>query len=78
MSQERRSLILPGVGHFAALIRALDERGFARRFWKLWAGAYCFLGICLGLQALYDSSDEAPQLAACRYSPEKSARFRLA
>jgi imidazole glycerol-phosphate synthase len=56
------TLILPGVGHFAALIRALDERSLRTPLLGALKRGVPFLGICLGLQALYDSSEEAPDL----------------
>jgi imidazole glycerol phosphate synthase glutamine amidotransferase subunit len=57
------ALILPGVGHFAALIRALDQQGLRVPLLEALARGVPFLGICLGLQALYESSDEAPELS---------------
>ena len=56
------TLILPGVGHFAALIRALDEHNLRSSLLSALDRGVPFLGICLGLQALYDSSEEAPEL----------------
>jgi imidazole glycerol phosphate synthase glutamine amidotransferase subunit len=56
------ALILPGVGHFAALIRSLDERELRAPLLDALQRGVPFLGICLGLQALYDSSEEAPTL----------------
>jgi len=62
-------LILPGVGHYAALIRALDENSLrAPLLEKINAGTP-FLGICLGLQALFSSSDEAPDLPGLNIFP---------
>lgn len=55
-------LILPGVGHCAALIGALDAQGLRKPLLDKIAGGTPFLGICLGLQVLYESSDEAPDL----------------
>ena len=63
------ALILPGVGHFAALIRALDERGLRAPLLNALRRGVSFLGICLGLQALYDSSEEAPELHGLRIFP---------
>ncbi|MGA2428206.1 MAG: imidazole glycerol phosphate synthase subunit HisH [Candidatus Acidiferrum sp.] len=63
------ALILPGVGHFAALIRALDERGLRAPLLEALDRGVPFLGICLGLQALYDSSDEAPELHGLQVFP---------
>ena len=56
-------LILPGVGHCAALIHALDAQGLRKPLLDAISRGVPFLGICLGLQALYEASDEAPELA---------------
>jgi imidazole glycerol phosphate synthase glutamine amidotransferase subunit len=55
-------LLLPGVGHYSSLIRALDERSLRTPLLEAIRRGVPFLGICLGLQALYESSDEAPEL----------------
>ena len=56
------ALLLPGVGHYEALIRCLDERGLREPLLEALRRGVPFLGICLGLQALYDGSDEAAEL----------------
>lgn len=50
-------IVLPGVGHFGAT-RALDDE------WRrtLTASPAPLLGICLGMQWLFEGSDEAPDL----------------
>ena len=58
-----RCLILPGVGHWGALISSLDLHGIREPLLEAVSRGIPFLGICLGLQALYESSDEAPGLA---------------
>jgi len=58
-----RAVILPGVGHFAAIIRALDEQDLRAALLDAIEQRVPFLGICLGLQALYSSSEEAPTLS---------------
>ena len=55
-----RCLVLPGVGHCAALILALDSRSLRQPILGAITRGTPFLGICLGLQALYQLSDEAP------------------
>ena len=55
--------MLPGVGHYAALIRALDDTGLRAPLLDAIQRGVPFLGICLGLQALYETSEEAPELA---------------
>jgi glutamine amidotransferase len=55
-------LILPGVGHCAALLGSLDAHGLRHPLLTSISRGTPFLGICLGLQALYQSSAEAPEL----------------
>jgi imidazole glycerol phosphate synthase glutamine amidotransferase subunit len=62
-------LLLPGVGHFAALIRALDEKSLRQPLLETIGRGVPFLGICLGLQALFESSDEAPDLTGLGVLP---------
>jgi imidazole glycerol phosphate synthase glutamine amidotransferase subunit len=54
------TIILPGVGHFGQMLRALDEIGARRPLLDAICSGVPFLGICLGLQALFESSEEAP------------------
>lgn len=56
------ALLLPGVGHYAALVRALDEQNVRQRLVGAIQRGIPFLGICLGLQVLFESSAEAPEL----------------
>ena len=58
-----KCLILPGVGHCAALLSSLDAHALRQPLLDALAQATPFLGICLGLQALYESSEEAPDLS---------------
>jgi imidazole glycerol phosphate synthase glutamine amidotransferase subunit len=63
------ALILPGVGHYAALIRALDKNGLREALLDAISHGIPFLGICLGLQALYQMSEEAPELQGLNIFP---------
>jgi len=54
------TIILPGVGHFGALMRELGARGMIDPLRERITRGVPFLGICLGLQALFSASDEAP------------------
>lgn len=53
-------LILPGVGHFGQMMRALDEMKVREALIETIRSGVPFLGICLGMQALFTSSEEAP------------------
>ena len=55
-----RALILPGVGHFSAFVSGLRERNLTAALRQALAGGAPILGICLGLQAMFASSAEAP------------------
>lgn len=55
-------LILPGVGHCAALLNSLDARALREPLLDALNRGVPFLGICLGLQALYECSAEAPEM----------------
>jgi imidazole glycerol phosphate synthase glutamine amidotransferase subunit len=57
------AMILPGVGHYSAIIRALDRNNLRSAVLDAIARGVPFLGICLGLQALYTNSEEAPDLS---------------
>ncbi len=68
-------LVLPGVGHCAALITALDDHALRQPLLEAIHRGAEFLGICLGLQALYESSDEAPQLQGLGLLPGRVRRL---
>ena len=73
---ERASkIILPGVGHFGQLLRSLDALGVRETFRERIAAGAPFLGICLGLQALFEGSDEAPELDGLAVFPGRVRRF---
>jgi imidazole glycerol phosphate synthase glutamine amidotransferase subunit len=53
-------LILPGVGHFGQMMRAIDELGLRESLAERIGAGVPFLGICIGLQCLFQDSEEAP------------------
>jgi imidazole glycerol phosphate synthase glutamine amidotransferase subunit len=55
-----RALILPGVGHFSAFVAGLRKRNLTTALRDAIATGIPVLGICLGLQAMFSSSAEAP------------------
>ena len=55
-----QKIIFPGDGHFATTMALLENSGYADAI-KEWIKAdKPFLGICIGLHLLFDSSEEAP------------------
>ena len=53
-------VILPGVGSFGDAVRSMEERGLADAVKRAADGTKPFLGICLGLQLLFEVSEESP------------------
>jgi imidazole glycerol phosphate synthase glutamine amidotransferase subunit len=68
-------IILPGVGHFGQMMRALDELGVRAGLVDRIRAGVPFLGICLGMQALFESSAEAPEVAGLGVYPGRVERF---
>lgn len=60
--QRATKIILPGVGHFGQMMRALDQLHVREALLDRIGSGVPFLGICLGLQALFERSEEAPDL----------------
>ncbi len=67
-------IILPGVGNYGQLLRSLDRLGARAGLCGRIAAGVPFLGICLGLQALFDSSEEADEEGLGIY-PGRVTRF---
>jgi imidazole glycerol-phosphate synthase subunit HisH len=53
-------IILPGVGHFGQMMQAIDKLGLRQPLRERIASGIPFLGICVGLQCLFEKSEEAP------------------
>ncbi len=68
-------IILPGVGHFGQMMRALDTLGVRETLLERIAAGVPFLGICLGLQALLTESEEAPDTRGLGLYPGSVRRF---
>lgn len=58
--QQAAKLILPGVGHFGQMMRALDELRLREPVKERIRAGIPFLGICIGLQCLFEGSEESP------------------
>jgi imidazole glycerol phosphate synthase glutamine amidotransferase subunit len=57
---DAEAIVLPGVGHFSTLARALRREGVAEALRQAVERGAALLGICLGLQVLFAQSEEAP------------------
>lgn len=56
-----QAVVLPGVGSFGRCVEALRDTGLDRVAMDAIEAGKPFLGICVGLQMLYDGSEESPE-----------------
>src|SRR5271169_1841995 len=56
-------LLLPGVGHFGQMMQAIDRLGIRSAILGTVRSGVPTLGICLGLQSFFESSEEAPEVS---------------
>jgi glutamine amidotransferase len=56
------AVVLPGVGHFGRCMKALRASGLEGPAWDAVRAGKPFIGICIGMQMLYESSDEDPSV----------------
>ncbi|HRE00187.1 MAG TPA: imidazole glycerol phosphate synthase subunit HisH [Ilumatobacteraceae bacterium] len=63
------AVVLPGVGAFGACMRALREAGLEPAVRTAAASGRPFLGICVGMQMLFDGSEEDPAVAGLGIIP---------
>lgn len=59
--EQADAVVLPGVGAFDPAVQHLRSRGLEEPIKQAIANGKPFLGICLGLQILFDSSDEGTE-----------------
>jgi len=68
-------IIFPGDGHFATAMASINKSGYAQAI-KEWIKAdKPFLGICIGLQLLFETSEEAPNTQGLSVIPGTVRRF---
>ncbi|KAL9944253.1 Histidine biosynthesis bifunctional protein hisB [Verticillium nonalfalfae] len=68
-------LILPGVGHFGHCLSQLGQAGFLPAIKKHIESGKPFMGICVGLQAIFEGSLEDPETAGLGVIKAKLDRF---
>ena len=69
-------LVVPGQGAFGVFMRGLGERGLGEALREAIASGRPYLGICLGLQVLFDDSEEQGPCAGLGVIPGRVVRLR--
>lgn len=71
-----QGVVLPGVGAFGDAMENLRQAGWVEPLLEAIAEGKPFLGICLGLQLLFEESEESPGVAGLGVFRGKVVRFR--
>ena len=74
--RDARGAMLPGVGAFGQAMHNLRERGFADAIPAFVASGRAFGGICLGMQLLFESSEELGRHQGLGLLPGDVRRFQ--
>ena len=69
------AVVLPGVGAFGDCVRKFEERGMDGACREAYAAGKPFLGVCVGLQVLFEGSEESPDAEGLGILPGKVVRF---
>ncbi len=70
-----QKVVLPGVGAFGDGMNGLRERGLIEPLQQAARNHVPFLGICLGMQLLFESSEESPEIPGLGLLPGQVRRF---
>lgn len=70
-----KRVVLPGVGAFGDFMSGLRSRGLEDAIKKIATGAVPLLGICVGMQALFDFGEEMGEHAGLGLLAGKVVRF---
>jgi len=73
--RQAERLVLPGVGAFGACMKALTERGFDGLVRERVAEGATLLGVCVGMQMLFEESEEFGSTPGLRLLPGRVRRF---
>ena len=68
-------IVLPGVGHFGQMMRALEGRNLRAAVLERISQGIPLFGICVGLQCLFEASEEAPGVPGLGLFPGTVKRF---
>ena len=75
MIEDAAHVVLPGVGSFGAAITGLREEGFEAALVARVGAGRPTLAMCVGLQVLFEASDESPHATGLAAIPGRVGRF---
>jgi glutamine amidotransferase len=74
--RQAERLVLPGVGAFANCMRCLSEKGLKELVREVVERGTPLLGVCVGMQMLFESSEEFGETAGLGFMKGRVKRFR--
>lgn len=74
--EQADKLLFPGQGHFGQVMESLNQKGLVAPLKTVIEKGVPFFGICVGLQVLFDSSEEAPTAQGLGIFKGKGIRFQ--
>ena len=75
MVEDATHVVLPGVGSFGAAMAGLREAGFDAALAARVNAGRATLAMCVGLQVLFEASEESPNAAGLAVLPGRVGRF---
>jgi len=73
--QNATRLFLPGVGSYGHFVKQLNSKGFVESIKEYISQGKAIMGICIGLQALFEGSEESPNDLGLKYIDFKLSKF---
>ncbi|MEW6145745.1 MAG: imidazole glycerol phosphate synthase subunit HisH [Thermodesulfobacteriota bacterium] len=73
--EKASGLVLPGQGAFGDCVRNLEENGITETIKEFIGSGKPYLGICLGLQVLFEESEESPGVSGLGLLKGRVVRF---
>lgn len=74
--QKAKKIIFPGVGHFDRTVKELKKKGLFTVLKEKIKSGIPFLGICLGMQLLFEESEEAPGVTGFNIFAGRVKKFK--
>ena len=71
------AVVLPGVGAFGDCMRKLRDRGMDEACLAAYRSGKPFLGVCVGLQVLFEGSEESPDVEGLGILSGRVVRFDI-
>jgi glutamine amidotransferase len=73
--RDAAGVVLPGVGHFGACMNALRDARLHELALEAASSGRPFLGVCIGMQMLFEGSDEAPGIPGLGVLPGRVTKL---